>query len=50
MNISNEKFRVHVLKAQQVLENHGLFSALKDIINKGSQGLILLPEIGLSQF
>ena len=52
MNFSNEKFRVHVL---QGITGSGktmvYFSALKDVIDKGFQGLILLPEIGLtSQF
>ena len=52
MNISNEKFRVHVLQGTtgsgKTIDN---FSAIKDIIKKGLQGLILLPEIGLtSQF
>ncbi len=52
MNISNEKFRVHVLQGTTGSgKTIVYFSALKDIINKGFQGLILLPEIGLtSQF
>jgi len=52
MNISNEKFRVHVLQGTTGSgKTMVYFSALKDIINKGFQGLILLPEIGLtSQF
>ena len=52
MNISNEKFRVHVLQGTTGSgKTIVYFSALKEIINKGFQGLILLPEIGLtSQF
>ena len=52
MNISNEKFRVHVLQGTTGSgKTMVYFSALKDILNKGFQGLILLPEIGLtSQF
>jgi len=52
MNISNEKFRVHVLQGTTGSgKTMVYFSALKDIINKNFQGLILLPEIGLtSQF
>ncbi len=52
MNISNEKFRVHVLQGTTGSgKTMVYFSALKEIINKGFQGLILLPEIGLtSQF
>jgi len=49
MNVSNQKFRVHVL---QGMTGSGktmvYFEALKQIINKGFQGLILLPEIGLT--
>jgi primosomal protein N' (replication factor Y) len=49
MNISNEKFRVHVLQGTTGSgKTIVYFSALKDIINKGLQGLILLPEIGLT--
>ena len=49
MNISNEKFRVHVLQGTTGSgKTMVYFSALKDIINKGFQGLILLPEIGLT--
>ena len=52
MNNDNNKFRVHVL---QGVTGSGktivYFEALKKIILKGFQGLILLPEIGLtSQF
>ncbi len=52
MNISNEKFRVHVLQGTTGSgKTMVYFSALKDILNKGFQGLIMLPEIGLtSQF
>ena len=52
MNISNEKFRVHVLQGTTGSgKTMVYFSALKEIINKDFQGLILLPEIGLtSQF
>ena len=52
MNISNEKFRVHVLQGTTGSgKTIVYFSALKEIINKDFQGLILLPEIGLtSQF
>ena len=49
MNISNEKFRVHVLQGTTGSgKTMVYFEALKDIINKGFQGLILLPEIGLT--
>ncbi len=52
MGKSVQKFRVHVL---QGITGSGktivYFEALKQIISKGFQGLILLPEIGLtSQF
>ena len=50
MNDLNEKFRVHVL---QGITGSGktlvYFEALKKIISKGYQGLILLPEIGLTR-
>ena len=49
MNISNEEFRVHVLQGTTGSgKTMVYFSALKDIVNKGFQGLILLPEIGLT--
>ena len=49
MNISNQKFRVHVLQGTTGSgKTMVYFEALKDIINKGFQGLILLPEIGLT--
>ncbi len=52
MNRIKDKFRVHVL---QGVTGSGktivYFEALKNLIKDGSQGLILLPEIGLtSQF
>ena len=52
INNSNKKFNVHVL---QGLTGSGktivYFEALKDILKRGKQGLIMLPEIGLtSQF
>ena len=52
MNVSNQKFRVHVLQGTTGSgKTMVYFEALKNIINKGFQGLILLPEIGLtSQF
>ena len=52
MNISNQKFRVHVLQGTTGSgKTIVYFSALKEIIKKDFQGLILLPEIGLtSQF
>ena len=49
MNISNQKFRVHVLQGTTSSgKTIVYFKALKNIINRGSQGLILLPEIGLT--
>ena len=49
MNISNQKFRVHVLQGTTGSgKTMVYFEALKDIINRGFQGLILLPEIGLA--
>jgi len=49
MNISNQKFRVHVLQGTTGSgKTMVYFEALKEIINKGFQGLILLPEIGLT--
>ena len=52
MNYSNQKFKVHVL---QGVTGSGktivYFEALRKILKNGFQGLILLPEIGLtSQF
>ena len=49
MNISNQKFRVHVLQGTTGSgKTIVYFEALKEIISKGLQGLILLPEIGLT--
>jgi primosomal protein N' (replication factor Y) (superfamily II helicase) len=49
MNVSNHKFRVHVLQGTTGSgKTIVYFKALKEIINKGFQGLILLPEIGLT--
>jgi primosomal protein N' (replication factor Y) len=49
MNVSNQKFRVHVLQGTTGSgKTMVYFEALKQIINKGFQGLILLPEIGLT--
>ena len=49
MNVSNQKFRVHVLQGTTGSgKTMVYFEALKVIINKGFQGLILLPEIGLT--
>ena len=49
MNVSNHKFRVHVLQGTTGSgKTMVYFEALKEIINKGLQGLILLPEIGLT--
>ncbi|MBD1140608.1 primosomal protein N' [Pelagibacterales bacterium SAG-MED39] len=49
MNISNDKFRVHVLQGTTGSgKTIVYFSALKKIVNSGFQGLILLPEIGLT--
>jgi len=49
MNVSNQKFRVHVLQGTTGSgKTMVYFEALKNIINKGFQGLILLPEIGLT--
>ena len=49
MNNYTEKFRVHVLQGTTGSgKTIVYFEALKNIINKGFQGLILLPEIGLT--
>ena len=49
MNVSNQKFRAHVLQGTTGSgKTMVYFEAIKDIINKGFQGLILLPEIGLT--
>ena len=52
MSEFSKKFRVHVLQGTTGSgKTIVYFEALKDQINKGFQGLILLPEIGLtSQF
>ena len=50
MNISNQKFRVHVLQGTTGSgKTMVYFEALKKIINNDSQGLVLLPEIGLKK-
>ena len=49
MNKFNNKFRVHVLQGTTGSgKTIVYFEALKVLINKGFQGLILLPEIGLT--
>ncbi len=49
MNKHNEKFRVHVLQGTTGSgKTIVYFEALKKIINNNFQGLILLPEIGLT--
>ena len=49
MNVSNKKFRVHVLQGTTGSGKTMVYlEALKEVINKGFQGLILLPEIGLT--
>ena len=49
MKILNDKFRVHVLQGTTGSgKTIVYFEALKTILNKGYQGLILLPEIGLT--
>ena len=49
MNISNKKFRVHVLQGTTGSgKTFVYFEALKPLIELGFQGLILLPEIGLT--
>ena len=49
MNISNDKFRVHVLQGTTGSgKTLVYFEALKQLIIKGFQGLIMLPEIGLT--
>ena len=52
MNTSNHKFNVHVLQGTTGSgKTIVYFEALKKILKKGYQGLIMLPEIGLtSQF
>ena len=49
MNKLSDKFRVHVLQGTTGSGKTIIyFEALKRLINKGFQGLILLPEIGLT--
>ena len=49
MNISNQKFNVHVLQGTTGSgKTIVYFEALKKILEKGYQGLIMLPEIGLT--
>ena len=49
MSVVNHKFRVHVLQGTTGSgKTLVYFEALKSIIEKGFQGLILLPEIGLT--
>ena len=49
MNISNQKFNVHVLQGTTGSgKTIVYFEALKKILEKGFQGLIMLPEIGLT--
>ena len=49
MNVSNQKFRVHVLQGTTGSgKTMVYFEALKKILQKGLQGLIMLPEIGLT--
>jgi len=49
MNKLKEKFRVHVLQGTTGSgKTIVYFEALKKVINRGFQGLILLPEIGLT--
>ena len=52
INLSNKKFNVHVLQGTTGSgKTIVYFEALKKILEKNYQGLILLPEIGLtSQF
>ena len=52
LNLSNKKFKVHVLQGTTGSGKTIIyFEVLKKILKKGYQGLILLPEIGLtSQF
>ena len=49
INISNKKFNVHVLQGTTGSgKTIVYFEALKKILEKGFQGLIMLPEIGLT--
>jgi len=50
INKENNKFRVHVLQGTTGSgKTIVYFASLKTIINKGFQGLIMLPEIGLTK-
>ena len=50
MNKINSKFRVHLLQGTTGSgKTIVYFEAIKKIVSKGYQGLILLPEIGLTQ-
>ncbi len=50
LNSEVNKFRVHVLQGTTGSgKTMVYFESLKSIINKGFQGLIMLPEIGLTQ-
>ena len=49
LNNSNKKFNVHVLQGTTGSgKTIVYFEALKNILEKGNQGLIMLPEIGLT--
>ena len=49
LNLSNTKFNVHVLQGTTGSgKTFVYFEALKKILKKGSQGLVMLPEIGLT--
>ncbi len=49
MNILNQKFNVHVLQGTTGSgKTIVYFEALKKILKKGYQGLVMLPEIGLT--
>ena len=49
INTSNQKFNVHVLQGTTGSgKTIVYFEALKNILEKGFQGLIMLPEIGLT--
>ncbi len=49
MNKSTQNFRVHVLQGTTGSgKTMVYFEALRELLNKGFQGLVLLPEIGLT--
>ncbi len=49
INLSNKKFNVHVLQGTTGSgKTFVYFAALKKILEKGHQGLIMIPEIGLT--